>query len=159
MAAAAFGGMFPGITQRDSLTNTALGVNTAAASIASNGIDGDRLIIDVSTDGLPNEPGSTANARAAAITAATNAAADGITVNAIGVGSGVTGDTFLSAFSSAGGGFFLTADNFSEFEGVLRQKISREVTDPPTSVPEPTSMLLLGIGMLGLTAARKKKMI
>jgi len=110
-AAAAFGGMFPGITQQQGLTNTSGAVNTAVAGILGNGINGDRLVIDVSTDGLPNAGGGENGANLAA----TNALASGITVNAIGVGTGVNSD-FLNDFSTAGGGFFETAANFNEYE-------------------------------------------
>ena len=155
MAATSFGMALGGISQSGNggLTDHAEATNLAASSILGNGINGDRLLIDVSTDGNTTSGGDP-------IAAATAAAASGISVNAIGIGSGVD-SAFLDAFTMAGDGFFLTASDFTDFETVLSQKLEREVTggDDPVSVPEPSSIILLSAGLLGMTVARRRKII
>ncbi len=149
-------------------TSTGLATDTAVASIQNNGVSGDRQVIDISTDGVPTIPPPDADAgapspevRAEAITAASNANAAGITVNAIGVGGVDT--TFLDDFTTAGGGFFLTATDFSAFQGVLEEKLETELAPPPPppppSVPEPGMLGLFGIGLLGLGLARRRRVV
>ncbi|KZX81676.1 hypothetical protein A3715_06645 [Oleiphilus sp. HI0009] len=165
--AAAFGGLFDGgvttgLSYTSGTTNTAQAITDAANSITSNSIDGDSLIIDISTDGFPNVCGNACGGESAydaAISAATTANSNGITVNAIGVGDALTnasGQNFLTSLTTAGGGFFVTANNFStDFEAALRTKLFREIND--VEVSEPGTLALFAIGLAGLAATRRKK--
>jgi len=169
----AFGARFAGLPQPAGTTATAAALNVAtggglvscpfadrcfpvapqqepfqlsATGLLNNEFDGDKLVIDISTDGVPTEPdgNGTPNAadRALAIAAANAARAAGITVNAIGVGDQL--DTaLLEALVginpvSAPTGFFLQAGGFDEFGAALQEKIGRE-----TLVPAPPAAILL----------------
>ncbi|MGF1698785.1 DUF1194 domain-containing protein [Photobacterium makurazakiensis] len=150
------------MAQLNSSTNTSLAIDTVVASLIGNGIGGtgsDNMIIDISTDGNPNTGGGSAGA----IAAADNARAADVTINAIGVGSGI-GSTFLEGLVgidpiATPQGFFLTASNFSEFGSTLETKLDQEVRGggPQAEVPEPASLALLSIGLLGLRFRQNKK--
>lgn len=105
-------------------------VNYAVEDLITNTVTSDRMVIDVSI-------GTTPYYNASAISAASNAVGEGVTVNAIGVGSAVS-ETFLQSFTTAGNGFYMTATNFQTFEDALAQKLYKEVY--LQSVNAPASM-------------------
>jgi hypothetical protein len=115
--------------------------------ITNNGIDGQRLVIDISTDGDPTEPNGNGTPNdaddALAIAAADDARAQGVTVNALGVKSfGEQGPdlAFLTALVGDDPlkdpqGFVLTADSFEDFEATLRNKLAAEIIPVPAALP------------------------
>ena len=162
-AATAFGNTFnnTNMDQLNSTTNIQEAIETVDDSIENNGIGGgvdDKKIVDISTDGVPNRP---TNPVAGSINAASEARAKDIEVNAIGIGSAVGAD-YLESLVGIGStdpniGFFMTAENFQEFESTLQTKIAREILDEPPSVPEPSSLALFGIGALALGRFARRK--
>ncbi|MCM8529691.1 MAG: DUF1194 domain-containing protein [Lentisphaeraceae bacterium] len=148
--AAAFGAQIGAFSWMDSITNTSNAVNDAAAYLLGNGLVSDRMILDVSTDGVPY--GGGANPIGRAIQAAEDAAAEGITVNAIGIGQNIT-ESFLDDFTSAGNGFYVIANGFDEFKDSLRTKLAREIQ----ATPEPSSYALMLIGLFGLIMIRRRR--
>ncbi len=155
-SADAFGALFASINQDGGGTNIASAIVDANASIIGNGIASDKQIIDISTDGEPTRctPNCTGNTyMQSAINAATAALNQGTVVNAIGVGAGV-GVSFLNDLTTAGGGFYETAANFTAFEAALSQKLFREINQ---EVSEPGTLALLSLGIIGLGAVRRKK--
>jgi hypothetical protein len=130
--------------------------------LLNNEFQGDRLVIDISTDGVPTLPNAGGNPnipeaaidRELAIAAADAARAAGITVNAIGVGN--LDATFLAALvgedpAKTPGGFFVTAQSFSEFDEALQEKIGRETLVPVTPA------LPLFLTALGWAAHRARR--
>ncbi len=129
--------------------------------LLNNAYNGDVLEIDISTDGVPTLPNAhgdpnlepqASQDRALAIAAANAARAAGITINAIGVGSGV--DTaFLTSLvgidpTSAPTGFYLTASGFSQFNDGLQQKIGRETSGVPVTPALPLALTAFGSALL-----------
>ncbi len=138
-------------------TNTPLAIDTAVSALLNNNVDGDRLIIDISTDGVPCRSGSQGGCGFGSgtwnetISALTDAVAQGVTTNFIGVGSGIT-ISELDALASAGEGFYKVADSFSTFETALGEKLFREIN----TVPAPASVLFFGVALLGLGMRRMR---
>jgi hypothetical protein len=130
---------------------TAIGdaITTITDDIFNNGIDSDRQVIDISTDGQNTAGGDP-------VLAATNAVLAGVdSVNMLGVGNGID-QTEINDIANAGNGFVQLAPDFDSYESTLRTKIGRETGN--VDVPEPASILgLLAVGAIAAGTTLKKR--
>jgi hypothetical protein len=137
-------------------TGIANAINFASNLIATNDFDGNRKVIDVSGDGSENVSSNTFLQ-----TARNNAVNAGITINGLPILNDERNlDTFYTNNVIGGpGSFVIAANNFSDFENAVTQKIGREVALPPDeTVPEPFTILgSLTAGGIGVVLRRKRQ--
>lgn len=139
------------------MTNVAGAISFATTYMNTGNYEG-REVIDISGDGVQNVDGDTGAARDAAVL-------DGITVNAISIGKGdqFAGlDELIKFYQTeiVGGenSFAMHTNSFEDFGAGIQEKLKRELTpDPPSETTEPGSMLLLGSGLAGLAAWRRRR--
>ena len=122
-------------------------INWGVGEFANN-FEGTRTVIDVSGDGTLNSGPSASAARDAA-------AAAGFTINGLPIGSQSIVDFYTNDIKTADG-FVIAAADFSSFEQAVLDKIGREIQQPPTGVAEPATLMLLGLGLLGLAGLRRR---
>ncbi len=137
----------------DASTAPGSAINFVTPQFSSNGFEGGRWVIDVSGDGAQNDGANTLAARNAFLAVVSSGEGSTKTIN----GLPILGETGLQNFyqNNIQGGtksFTLPAAGFSDFENAVKTKIGREITN----VPEPTSLMLLSIGMLGMAFRSRK---
>lgn len=127
-------------------------INFTVPSFFNNNFDGDQLVIDVSGDGQRNSGDNTIAARDAAF-------AQGITINGLAIGNDALFNWYNANIKTSDG-FVLHAVDFNSFGNSIKEKIAREIppTTPPNHVvPEPTTMLLMGSGLIGTIFLKRRK--
>lgn len=158
-SAVEFGDSFGDIEWIGGWTNTALTINTVSNDIIDNNINGDKQVINISTDGLPCLPKSQGGCPQdfqISITEAVTAANNGIVLNAIGIGDGVDSN-YLEVITTPSNGFFELVDDFPVFQSALERSLFRGINNSPTPVSEPGSLALFGLVITAIAASRRKK--
>ncbi len=124
------------------------GLLASRTSFVNNGFEGNRLVIDVSGDGVENVS-TDANVRAQRDAAF----ASGIVINGLPIGPASLATYYTNNIITSNG-FTLPVSTFAGFESAINQKLFRELGG---EVPEPGTYAMMGLGLMGLAYFRRKQ--
>ncbi len=119
-----------------------------STDLFANAYEGTRSVIDISGDGVDNDSPAGLDGKNYALTNGVN------TINGIVIGnSGSVLSYYNNSVIGGTNAFSMQVNSFADFGTAIDKKLIREISN----VPEPSTILLMGAGLLGLVGLNRKR--